>query len=245
MALFQQGIEARGKAGGEREDAVDGRAHVLVDRVGIGAVVEHGLLDVGQRIGKLAAGFEKEDASSAEALLNVAAVVGAHRNHQMGFLQQLRRQGASLMPADIETLGEQVVAYVGPYDVREVDGAGGRNMEVAARLQGVPQRVLGGEAAEDVAGADEQHPAAQARTLSRKVTNSSAAVGWMPMVASNCALVAPSFTAMATPWMISPASGPIMCAPTTAWVAWSTTSFMKVRSALSVRLSFSARNEVL
>src|SRR6185312_5758112 len=34
--------------------------------------------------------------------------------------------------------------------------------------------------------------------FSRSVTNSSAAVGWMPMVASNCALVAPSFTAIAT-----------------------------------------------
>jgi len=55
----------------------------------------------------------------------------------------------------------------------------------------------------------------QLAAFSRMVTNSSAAVGWMPMVASNCALVAPSFTAMAIPWMISPASDPIMCAPTT------------------------------
>ena len=29
----------------------------------------------------------------------------------------------------------------------------------------------------------------------------------MPTVASNCALVAPHFTAIAMPWMISPASG--------------------------------------
>src|SRR5205814_7500560 len=81
--------------------------------------------------------------------------------------------------------------------------------------------------------------------FSRRVTNSSAAVGWMPMVASNCALVAPSFTAIATPWMISPASAPIMCAPTTRWLLRSTTSFMKVRSFLPVSVSFSARNEAL
>src|SRR5215210_7008466 len=63
----------------------------------------------------------------------------------------------------------------------------------------------------------------QLAAFSRMVTNSSAAVGWMPMVASNCALVAPTFTAIAMPWMISPASGPIMCAPTTRWLARSTT----------------------
>ena len=67
----------------------------------------------------------------------------------------------------------------------------------------------------------------------------------MPTVASNCALVAPSFTAMATPWMISPASGPIMCAPTTRWLAASTTSFMKIRSSLLPIVCFSERNAVL
>ena len=36
------------------------------------------------------------------------------------------------------------------------------------------------------------------------VTNSSAAVGCMPIVASKVALVAPAFSAMAIPWMISP-----------------------------------------
>ena len=44
--------------------------------------------------------------------------------------------------------------------------------------------------------------------LVRMVTNSSAAVGWMPIVASNCALVAPQLSATASPCMISPASGP-------------------------------------
>lgn len=42
------------------------------------------------------------------------------------------------------------------------------------------------------------------------VTNSSAAVGWMPTVASNCALVAPHFRAIASPCMISAASGPTL-----------------------------------
>lgn len=51
--------------------------------------------------------------------------------------------------------------------------------------------------------------------FSRRVTNSSAAVGCMPMVASNCALVSPALTATAMPWMISGASAPTMCAPTT------------------------------
>ena len=44
--------------------------------------------------------------------------------------------------------------------------------------------------------------------LVRMVTNSSAAVGWMPIVASNWALVAPQLSATARPWMTSPASGP-------------------------------------
>src|SRR5881392_3417564 len=57
----------------------------------------------------------------------------------------------------------------------------------------------------------------------------------MPRVASKSAFVAPSFTAIATPWMTSPASGPIMCAPTTRCEARSTTSFMKVRSLLGER----------
>src|SRR5262249_30674622 len=47
-----------------------------------------------------------------------------------------------------------------------------------------------------------------AGTFSRIVTNSSAAVGWMPIVASNCALVAPHTRATAIPWMISPAWSP-------------------------------------
>src|SRR5580698_9077688 len=67
--------------------------------------------------------------------------------------------------------------------------------------------------------------------LSRIVTNSSAALGWMPTVASNCFLVAPHFTAMARPWTISGASGPSMWQPTTRSVLASTTSFMKMRSA--------------
>ncbi len=49
-------------------------------------------------------------------------------------------------------------------------------------------------------------------------------------------------TAMAMPWMISPASGPTMCAPTTRSLARSTTSFMKVRSCCSVMVACSGRN---
>src|SRR3546814_9687499 len=45
---------------------------------------------------------------------------------------------------------------------------------------------------------------------SRMVTNSSAAVGWMPTVASKTCLVAPAFKATAMPWMISGASRPTM-----------------------------------
>ena len=40
---------------------------------------------------------------------------------------------------------------------------------------------------------------AQFATLVRSVTNSSAADGWIPMVMSNCALVAPQFSAIASP----------------------------------------------
>ena len=70
------------------------------------------------------------------------------------------------------------------------------------------------------------------------VTNSSAAVGWMPMVASNWALVAPIFTAMPMPWMISPASGPTMWAPSTRSDFGSTISFIMVFSARPVMVCF-------
>lgn len=52
------------------------------------------------------------------------------------------------------------------------------------------------------------------RVFVRIVTNSSAAVGWMPTVASNCALVAPHLSAMPRPCMISAASGPTLAAGT-------------------------------
>src|SRR5205085_4054571 len=75
---------------------------------------------------------------------------------------------------------------------REGIGFAGRGMEKRRRREQADQEA-------------EDHTA-----LSRIVTNSSATVGWMPIVASNCALVAPSFTAMAMPWITSPASRPIM-----------------------------------
>ena len=58
------------------------------------------------------------------------------------------------------------------------------------------------------------------------MTNSSAAVGWMPMVRSKSSLVAPMATAMPMPCMISAASSPSMCAPSTHRVRWQTTSFI-------------------
>jgi len=44
----------------------------------------------------------------------------------------------------------------------------------------------------------------------RMVTNSSAALGWIPRVASSSAFVAPHLRAMARPCVISAASGPTM-----------------------------------
>jgi hypothetical protein len=46
--------------------------------------------------------------------------------------------------------------------------------------------------------------------FSRIVTNSSAALGWMPTVWSNIRFDAPHLTAIASPWMISGASAPSM-----------------------------------
>ena len=60
----------------------------------------------------------------------------------------------------------------------------------------------------------------------RIVTNSSAALGCSAMVRSKSALVAPMVTAMATAWMISPASWPRMWTPSTLSLFASTTSFM-------------------
>lgn len=85
---------------------------------------------------------------------------------------------------------------------------------------------------------------AQRLTGSRMVTNSSAAVGWMPMVASNTALVAPAFMATAKPCTISPASAPTMCRPTTRSLAVSTTSFIRVRSLLPESVWRSALNSL-
>ena len=64
------------------------------------------------------------------------------------------------------------------------------------------------------------------------VTNSSAADGWMPTVASKSALRAPHFIAIEMPCMISGASGPTMWAPTTSPVADCTISFIRVCSSL-------------
>src|SRR5262249_20893738 len=65
-----------------------------------------------------------------------------------------------------------------------------------------------------------RYSAARSATLgsgafSRIVTNSSAALGWMPIVVSNCFLVAPHLRAMARPWVISGASAPTMWQPST------------------------------
>src|SRR5690606_6389977 len=50
--------------------------------------------------------------------------------------------------------------------------------------------------------------------LQRKVTSSSAMVGWMATVSSKSRFVAPIFTATAKPCSISSAPGPITCRPT-------------------------------
>ncbi len=78
----------------------------------------------------------------------------------------------------------------------------------------------------------------------RRVTNSSAAVGWMPMVSSNACLVAPAFIATAIPWRISPASAPTMWQPSTLSSWASTTSFIRVFSWSSVRVSFIGRKRL-
>ncbi len=66
----------------------------------------------------------------------------------------------------------------------------------------------------------------------------------MPIVSSNCAFVAPARIAIAIPWMISPASRPTMCAPTTRWLSRATTSFISVRSSRPDSVWRSALNDV-
>src|SRR5215813_6625190 len=115
--------------------------------------------------------------------------------------------------------------------------AGGTPTIRAVAVHGVEERVrhtVANSAAETLAGKRRAHSAARrvgagSTRAVRMVTNSSPAVGWMPTVASNCALVAPAFTATARPWISSAASSPTMCTPTTLSVAASTISFMKVR----------------
>ena len=85
---------------------------------------------------------------------------------------------------------------------------------------------------------------AQVRVTLRRVTNSSALVGWMPMVWSNCALVAPQRRATAKPYIISPASSPTMCRPTTRSLASSTISLTSVRVAAPLRVWRSGRKSL-
>ena len=79
----------------------------------------------------------------------------------------------------------------------------------------------------------------------RMVTSSSAAVGCTAMVASKSALVARIRTAIPINWIISPASGPTIWAPTTRSVRPSTTSFMNVRVSRPDSVAFIGRNMVL
>mmetsp|Transcript_33708 Transcript_33708/g.56615 ORF Transcript_33708/g.56615 Transcript_33708/m.56615 type:complete len:267 (+) Transcript_33708:466-1266(+) len=81
------------------------------------------------------------------------------------------------------------------------------------------------------------------RVTERMVTSSSAAVGWMPMQSSNCAFVAPIFTATATPCRISAASPPTMCTPTTLSVATSTIIFMNIFPSLPEMVFFMGRKD--
>src|SRR5690606_32685873 len=80
-------------------------------------------------------------------------------------------------------------------------------------------------------GANHTQPRHQSVRVSpwRMVTNSSADDGWMPMVRSKAALVAPIDTATAKPWTISAASSPAMCKPTTRSLTSSTISFISER----------------
>src|SRR5580765_7297049 len=221
-----------------------------VHRGGIGLPVEDRFLDIGKRLARLAAGLEEKRRSARETAADIGAVVDAHGDHEVRFAQDGFGERAPPVAADVEAARQEVLAHAGRHAVRKVDRAGRGHLDVGAIVQGMAQAPLRRQAAKDVAGADEQHALHRGRfqptdTRSRRVTNSSAAVGWMPIVASNCALVAPSFTAIAIPWITSPASSPIMCAPTTRWLARSTTSFMNTRSFFSVTVSFSGRKYVL
>ncbi|CFW14270.1 Uncharacterised protein [Bordetella pertussis] len=64
------------------------------------------------------------------------------------------------------------------------------------------------------------------------------------MVSSKTCLVAPALRATASPWTISPASGPTMWQPSTFWLSASTTSFIRVFSWLWVRVSFMGRKRL-
>src|SRR6476646_1290778 len=217
---------------------------------GIGLPVEDRFLDIRKGRARLAAGLEEERRPAPETVAEVGAVIDAHGDHEVRFAQDGFGERAPPVAADGEAPRQEVLAHAGRHDVRKVDRAGRGDVDVGAIAQGMAQAPLRRQAAKDVAGADEQHALHRSRsqptdTRSRRVTNSSAAVGWMPIVASNCALVAPSFTAMAMPWISSPASGPSMCAPTTRWLAASTTSFMKTRSWFAPMVCLSERKAVL
>src|SRR5438034_7105385 len=84
-------------------------------------------------------------------------MIRAHRNHQLGGSENFARQRAPLVRAHVEPFLQQIIAHVGAHHMRVVVDAGGCHRDGALRAELAAQRVLGGQAAEDVAGADEEH----------------------------------------------------------------------------------------
>src|SRR5687768_17877584 len=93
----------------------------------------------------------------AEAAAHVRLVIQAHGDHEMRVAQDRFGERAALVPAYVVALLEQVVAHVGAHDVGEVDRAGRRHVDPGTLAERVAQRVLGGQAPEDVSGANEKY----------------------------------------------------------------------------------------
>jgi hypothetical protein len=129
---------------------------VRVHRGRVGAVVEHHFLDVRQSLAGTAARLEEHRRAISEPLEHEALVIGAHGDHGFRAAQELLGQRAPAVQSHVEAFAQQVVAHVRPHDVRIVLGAGRRDDDAAIRAELAAQRIFRRQAAEDVAGANEE-----------------------------------------------------------------------------------------
>lgn len=149
------------------DDAVDRGADVGERRCLIAAVIADRLMKIQQRPGGLTAAFEEYGHVPAESDADEIAMIQAHCNDYVRRIDELPGERAPPVRADIEIFLPQVVDNFRRYGLWTLVDAGGRHQQPRTRLERGAQCILGGQAAEDVARADEQNLPRQGRSSCR------------------------------------------------------------------------------